>query len=157
MTERINILVVDDHALFRRGLVGLLLEVPEFNLIGEASTGREAVELSRRLEPDVVLMDVRMPDGSGVEALRVLKQELGVRVLMLTISSKNEDLMAAIEAGADGYLLKSMQPDELFWAIRQVVAGQAVLSPEITAAVMRAAARARKPQPHVSLSPWLDH
>lgn len=153
MCESIKILIVDDHALFRRGLVGILSEEPDFLLLGEADNGPEAVRLCQQLEPDVVLMDVRMPKGDGVEAVRALKPASQVRVLMLTISANDEDLMDALEAGADGYLLKSAEPDELGWAIRQVASGQAVLSPEVTAAVMQAAVRSRGYPSEVTLSP----
>ena len=152
MTNMIKVLVVDDHALFRRGVVELLREQPDFSLAGEAGSGPAALELSRRVQPDVVLLDVHMPGGGGVEAVRGLKQNLGLQVLMLTISEKNEDLLAAIEAGADGYLLKSAEPEELCRAIRQVAAGQSVLAPEVTAKVMHAAARTRSRQPPVDLS-----
>jgi DNA-binding NarL/FixJ family response regulator len=153
MTNMIKVLVVDDHALFRRGVVELLREQPDFSLAGEAGSGPAALELSRRVQPDVVLLDVHMPGGGGVEAVRGLKQNPGLQVLMLTISEKNEDLLAAIEAGADGYLLKSAEPEELCRAIRQVAAGQSVLAPEVTAKVMHAAARTRSRQPPVDLSP----
>lgn len=152
MTDTIKVLVVDDHALFRRGVVELLREQPDFSLVGEAGSGPEALKLSRQSKPDVVLLDVHMPGGGGVAAVRGLKQNPGLQVLMLTISEKNEDLLAAIEAGADGYLLKSAEPEELCRAIRQVVTGQSVLSPEVTAQVMHAAARAWSRQPQVELS-----
>lgn len=153
MTETIKVLVVDDHALFRRGVVELLREQPDFSLAGEAGSGPEALKLSRQLKPDVVLLDVHMPGGGGVEAVRGLKQNPGLRVLMLTISEKDEDLLAAIEAGADGYLLKGAEPEELCRAIRQVAAGQSVLSPEVTAKVMHHATRSWNRQPEVNLSP----
>jgi len=135
------------------GAAWLLREQSDFSLAGEAGSGPEALKLSRQLKPDVVLLDVHMPGGGGVEAVRGLKQNPGLRVLMLTISEKDEDLLTAIEAGADGYLLKSAEPEELCRAIRQVVAGQLVLSPEMTAKVMHAATRARSRQPQVDLSP----
>ena len=151
--ESIKVLVVDDHALFRRGVVDLLRDEPGFIPVGEARSGPEALELSGRLKPDVVLLDVHMPQGGGVDVVRDLKQNLDVYVLMLTISEKDEDLMAAIEAGADGYLLKGTEPDALCQAIRQVVAGRSILSPEITAKVMRAAVRGRSGQSTIKLSP----
>lgn len=153
MAEQIKILVVDDHALFRRGLMELLSHEPDFILVGEAHSGSEALRLSQELGPDVVLMDVRMPEGSGVEAVQTMKQDLELRVLMLTISAKDQDLMGAIQAGADGYLLKTAEPEELCQAIRQVASGQAVLSPEVTAAVMQAAGRSQSHESQVSLSP----
>ena len=112
MTESIKVLMVDDHALFRRGVVELLREQPDFTLVGEAGSGPEAVKLSRQLKPDVVLLDVHMPGGGGVEVVETLKQNLGLHGLMLTISEKDDDLMTAINVGADGYLHKSAYPDE---------------------------------------------
>lgn len=153
MTERIRILVADDHLLFQKGLAGLLSEREEFQLVGEASNGQEAVAISREVEPDVVLMDVHMPQGGGVEAVIALKQDPGPKVLMLTISDKDEDLMAAIEAGADGYLLKNTEPEQLYDSIRNVAAGRSVLSPEVTAPVMRAAAESLPSTATVELSP----
>jgi DNA-binding NarL/FixJ family response regulator len=152
MSEPIKILVADDHPLFRRGLVGLLSEQPDCVVIGEAGDGPGALELSREVQPDVVLLDVHMPGGGGLAVVGALKDS-GARVLMLTISDKDEDLMEAIAAGADGYLLKSAEPAELCWAIQQVAAGGAVLSPEVTATVMQAAVRGQDHQPGVSLSP----
>jgi DNA-binding NarL/FixJ family response regulator len=152
MPEPIKILVVDDHPLFRRGLTGLLSEQPDFRLVGEAGNGPEALALSRSSKPDMVLLDIHLPEGSGLEIIRSLKQDWGARVLMLTISAKDEDLLGAIQAGADGYLLKSAEPDDLCDAIRRVAAGQSVLSPEVTATVMQAAARTREGKAQVSLS-----
>jgi DNA-binding NarL/FixJ family response regulator len=153
VTRSIRILVADDHLLFRKGLVGLLSEREDFELVGEANNGQEAVALSRKVNPDLVLMDVHMPQGGGVEAVRTLNQDSDPRVLMLTISEKDEDLMAAIEAGADGYLLKNTDPELLYDAIRKVVAGHAVLSPEVTGPIMKAAARARPSTTGAELSP----
>jgi len=153
MPEPIKILVADDHPLFRRGLVGLLSEQADCMVVGEASSGPEAVELSRACQPDVVLLDVHMPGGGGVAVVDTLKQDVGTQVLVLTISDRDEDLMGAIEAGADGYLLKSAEPEELCHAIRQVAAGHAALSPEVTATVMRAAVRIQDHRPGPSLSP----
>jgi len=151
MSDSIRLLIVDDHALFRRGVAGLLREQPDFNVVGEADNGQAAVALSPKLNPDVVLMDVHMPGGDGLEAVRALKKMPAVAVLMLTVSDKDRDLMGALAGGADGYLLKSAEPEELFWAIRQVAAGKSILSPEVTARVMRAAA-VRSGQTAVSLS-----
>jgi DNA-binding NarL/FixJ family response regulator len=152
MANLIKILVVDDHALFRHGVVELLSDQQDFNLVGEAGNGPEALRLSRQLKPQVVLLDVHMPAGGGVEVVQALKQISGLHVLMLTISEKDEDLMAAIEAGADGYLLKSAEPDELCQAVRQVASGLSVLSPKITAKVMRTAAASWSQQAQIILS-----
>jgi two-component system nitrate/nitrite response regulator NarL len=138
MSEKIRVFVVDDHSLFRRGLVGLLAEQADLEVVGEAESGPQAVEGCLNCEPDVVLLDVHMPAGGGVEAVRAIKEGPGARVLMLTISERDEDLMGAIAAGADGYLLKSAEPDQLYRAIRRVAEGQGVLSPSVTLKVMNA-------------------
>jgi len=153
MSEPIKVLVVDDHTLFRRGVVDLLHDEPGFVPVGEAHNGPEALELSQRVQPDVVLLDVHMPGGNGVDVVQDLKQVSGLHILMLTISEKDEDLLAAIEAGADGYLLKGTEPDDLCRAIRQAAAGQSILSPQITAKVMRAAVYGWERSAQVSLSP----
>ena len=140
MSEPIEVIVVDDHILFRRGLVGLLSEQPDLRIVGEAGNGQDAVELVKQRQPDVVLMDVHMPGMDGIKAVKELKKGTNARILMLTISDKDEDLLSALAAGADGYLLKNTEPDQLYQAIRQAYAGQGVLSPEITAQVMKAAA-----------------
>lgn len=152
MTKPIRLLVVDDHHLFRRGLVGLLGEEPGFTIVGEASNGVDAVEMCRQLRPDVVLMDVNMPGGNGVDAALTLKRESDVKILMLTISDSDSDLLGALAAGADGYLLKNADLEQLSQAIWRVMAGQGSLSPEITARVMEAAARSHSQPSKVSLS-----
>ena len=141
MTEPIRLIIADDHALFRRGLVELLREQADFRIIGEAHSGPDAVELAKKNPADVVLMDVHMPEGSGIDAVRVLKRISTMRILMLTISSADESLLGAISAGADGYLLKSAEPAELCDAIRRVAAGGSYLSQDVARAVMRAAAQ----------------
>jgi DNA-binding NarL/FixJ family response regulator len=141
MTEPIRLIIADDHALFRRGLVELLREQADFRIIGEAHSGPDAVELAKKNPADVVLMDVHMPEGSGIDAVRVLKRISTMRILMLTISSADESLLGAISAGADGYLLKSAEPEELCDAIRRVAAGGSYLSQDVARAVMRAAAQ----------------
>lgn len=128
---------MDDHALFRSGLVSLLTSMPQFKIVGEASNGREALELIADKKPDVVLLDVNMPVMDGVETVRVLKKKERCRILMLTVSKHDEDLFGAITAGADGYLLKNASPDELASAISNVHAGLSVLSPDVTKRVMQ--------------------
>lgn len=136
--KRIRLVVVDDHALFRAGLINLLNQMPEMEVVGQAGDGKAALEEVGRANPDVVLLDIHMPVMSGVEAVRHLKQNETCRVLMLTISKHDEDLFGAIEAGADGYLLKSAEPDELRRAILWVAEGKSVLSPEVTKRVLQA-------------------
>jgi DNA-binding NarL/FixJ family response regulator len=140
---RIRLAVVDDHALFRAGLISLLNAIAEFQVVGEAGDGTAALEMVQSKRPQVLLLDVNMPGMSGVEvvrALRELPEASQPRILMLTISKSEEDLMGAIAAGADGYLLKSAEPDELRRAITLVHQGLSVLSPQITRQVMRAVA-----------------
>ena len=132
MKETISILLVDDHEVFRRGLVGLLADEPDIKLVGEASSGVEAVQLSQRLKPDVILMDVYMPGGTGIEAISKIKASTSAKILMLTVSEKNNDLLGAINAGADGYLLKNAKPAQLCKAIRDIASGKGALSPEVT-------------------------
>ena len=141
----IRLVVVDDHALFRAGLVGLLRDMDDFNVVGEAANGEEALKIIHHLHPDVVLLDVNMPGLNGIETVRSIrkaeKSEIGkTRILMLTISKHEEDLFEAISAGADGYLLKNVEPEELRKAVHQVVEGKGVLSPEVTQPVIRALA-----------------
>jgi DNA-binding NarL/FixJ family response regulator len=133
----LRVLIVDDHALFRRGLSGVLKQEEDIEVIGEAADGVEAVERALELVPDVVLMDVRMPKMSGIEATRHIKEaQPDVKVLMLTISDQEEDLFASVKAGASGYLLKEIPIDEVAGAIRSVWAGQSRLSPTVAAKLL---------------------
>ena len=138
MSTEIRIVVVDDHTLFRRGLVSLLSEMQSFQVVGEVSSGTEALDVIRNQHPDVVLLDVNMPELSGVETLVALrKANIQSPVLMLTISQHEEDLIGSIRAGANGYLLKNAEPETLRKTILDVVAGKSVLAPEITEQVFR--------------------
>jgi len=138
----LRLVVVDDHALFRRGLIGLLNDMPEFRVVGEAGNGREALPIIQTTEPDIVLLDVNMPEMDGIQTVEaVRKMHLPLHILMLTISQHEEDLMGAIRLGADGYLLKNTEPDDLRKSILRVAGGEGALSPEVTGAVMRALAR----------------
>ncbi len=129
----LRVLVVDDHALFRHGLIEVLRTAPDLVIVGEARDGMEAVEQAAALLPDVVLMDVRMPSVNGIEAARRIRAaQPATRVLMLTESEDEEDLYAAVRAGATGYLLKEVAIDEIADAIRAVAAGQAQMSPSMT-------------------------
>lgn len=138
----LRLVVVDDHALFRRGLIGLLEEMPGFQVVGQAGDGEQALPVIEQSRPDVVLLDLNMPRKDGIATLREVREKrLPVRVLMLTISQDDADLMDAIRAGADGYLLKNTEPDDLRKSILRVVEGQGALSPEVTAPVLRALSR----------------
>lgn len=148
----IRVVVVDDHALFRSGLISLLGDMGEFQVVGEAANGREALDVVRQTKPDIVLMDVNMPVMGGVETVRALKGHESCRIIMLTISKSDDDLLSAISAGADGYILKNASPDELKKAILQVHRGMGVLSPEVTRQVMTAVASGKTPQQDIGLS-----
>ncbi len=131
-TDRIRLLIVDDHPVVRDGLRGILEGSPEFEVVGEAGNGAEAVTRAQALRPDVVLMDLRMPDVDGVTAIKRLA-ELGVdaRVLVLTTYDTDSDVVPAIEAGATGYLLKDSPRGELLRAVRAAARGEAALSPSV--------------------------
>ncbi len=148
----IRLVVVDDHALFRAGLVSLLTSIPEFEIVGEAGDGRQALAVVREEKPDVVLLDVNMPVMGGVEMVEALQENDRPRILMLTISKHDEDLFGAIAAGADGYLLKNAEPDELRRAINLVADGKSVLSPEVTSRVLKAVSSSHGIPPDVALS-----
>jgi DNA-binding NarL/FixJ family response regulator len=138
----IRLVVVDDHALFRRGLIGLLADLPEFEVVGEAGNGQEALQVIERTKPDIVLLDVNMPVMDGIATVQALRaKHLPLHILMLTISQNEEDLFGAIKAGADGYLLKNTEPDELHRVLLHIARGERVLSPEVTGTVLKALSR----------------
>ena len=134
---RVRVLLVDDHALFRRGLQLILAPEPDIEVVGEAGDGAEAVARARELLPDVVLMDVRMIPGDGIAACAGIKEALpSAKVVMLTASEEESDLSAAIRAGASGYLLKEVPVEELARGIRAVHAGQPLVSPAMAAKLL---------------------
>src|SRR3990170_2199510 len=135
--KTVRVVVVDDHALFRAGLINLLNQMPEIEVVGEAGDGLAALDEVSRTHPDVVLLDVNMPNMGGVETVKALREDLACRILMLTISKHDEDLFGAIAAGADGYLLKSAEPEELHRSLLLVAEGKSVLSPEVTRRVFQ--------------------
>jgi two-component system NarL family response regulator len=135
--DRLRVLIVDDHALFRRGLQMVLAGEPDIEVIGEASDGAEAVEKAKALNPHVVLMDVRMPRRSGIEAASEIRAELPeAKILMLTMSDEEADLYEAIKAGASGYLLKEISIEEVPDAIRSVWSGQSRISPSMASKLL---------------------
>jgi DNA-binding NarL/FixJ family response regulator len=144
--SRVRVVLVDDHALLRQGISTILSAQPDLEVVGEASTGEEAIEVVRRLRPDVVCMDVEMPGIGGLEATRrlVADPEVTARVLMLTTFEREDYLLAALDAGASGFLLKNARPEHLVQGVRAIAAGDALLAPELTRAVIeRAVARDR--------------
>jgi DNA-binding NarL/FixJ family response regulator len=135
----ISLLIVDDHPVVRDGLRGMFESAGDFTVLGEASNGVEAVELTARLDPDVVLMDLRMPGGNGVDAIRELtRRGARSRVLVLTTYDTDSDTLPAIEAGATGYLLKDAPREELFTAVRAAADGRTVLSPAVASRLVTA-------------------
>lgn len=133
----VKVLIADDHPLVREGLRRILSLDPSVYLVGEAADGKEAVELARRTRPDVVLMDVNMPGMNGIEACRVIKEEVPeARVVALTIHDQEEYVLEFIRAGASAYLLKDVSPDGLLEAIHGVMRGESYLSPRLTARVL---------------------
>jgi DNA-binding NarL/FixJ family response regulator len=132
MGQAIKVLIVDDHAVVRAGLTGILAEEPGITIVGQAKDGLEAIEKALGLCPDVILMDIFMPRCTGLEALVTIKDRLpSARILILTISEREEDLLQALRFGAQGYLLKSATITEVADAVRMVAAGEAMLSPHI--------------------------
>ena len=131
--DTLNVVIVDDHPLFRRGLIQLLNTIPQFRLIGEASSGREGIALVQATRPDLLLLDLNMKDMSGQEVLKAVKAgDLDTRVVMITVSDQAEDLVAALRNGADGYLLKDMEPEMMVESLRAAAAGKLIISEALT-------------------------
>lgn len=144
-----RVLIIDDHPLFRRGVIQLIREASEFEVVGEASSGQEGIELAQKLDPDMILLDLNMRDMSGVDVLKVIKAGgSDARVVMLTVSDAEADLVASLRAGADGYLLKEMEPEDLIGKLREAAAGQVTLTERLTALLahsLRAESQPRDP------------
>jgi DNA-binding NarL/FixJ family response regulator len=129
----IRVLIADDHHVVRRGLVFFLRTQGEITIIGEAGNGKEAVELARSLNPDIILMDLSMPEMDGIEATKIIKNEQpDIKILILTSFSDQDHVLPALEAGASGYQLKDIQPDELVNCIKKVMNGENQLHPKAT-------------------------
>jgi two-component system nitrate/nitrite response regulator NarL len=134
----VRILVVDDHALFRIGLQGLL-ERRGIQVVGAVGSGQEGLQLARETSPDVVLLDLRMPQMDGLDVLRRMRRSgLRMPVVMLTTSGDERDLVEALRSGAQGYLLKDMEPDELVSALQEIMGGKLVVAPDMTRALVSA-------------------
>jgi len=149
----LRIVVADDQALVRAGFCGIVNATPGLTVVGEAGTGAEAVAVTRRTRPDVVLMDVRMPELDGIEATRQITGRDGgsaTRVLILTTFDLDEYVYAALHAGASGFLLKSTEPAELVSAIRVIAAGDALLAPSVTRRLVEEFTRRPVPQPRAA-------
>lgn len=155
--NRVRVLVADDRPIFRAGVQGMLRDFAEIDIVGEAMTGREAVERSRRLRPDVILMDLNMPEMGGIAATRAIKEEDPDRVILaLTVSEAEEDIVEMVAAGASGYVLKDIDPASLARCIQQAHEGRFQLADTLTRKViMRLAASLRRPR-HRLAEPLTD-
>ena len=137
MSEHVRVLIADDHPVVRTGLRGMLEGQPDLEVVGEAGDGEEAVKLTERLRPNVVLMDLRMPGTGGVAATAEIKERMpDAHVLVLTTYDSSADILRAIEAGATGYLLKDAPREELFRAVKAAAQGKPLLAPEVAAHLM---------------------
>ena len=147
-SEPQTILIVDDHPLFRKGVIQLIQAAPEFRFVGEAPSGTEGIALAHRLQPDMILLDLNMKDMNGVEVLRTLKDAgLDSRIIMLTVSDQAEDLMAALQAGADGYLLKDMEPEDLMQQLADAARGKITISERLTQLLVTSLREKGRPTP----------
>jgi two-component system nitrate/nitrite response regulator NarL len=152
----IRVLIIDDHSLFRSGIRLVLERQDDFELVGEAGSGLEGVKDAKRLNPDVILLDLHMPDLSGLETIPLLQDEApDAQIVMLTVSEDAEDLLEALRIGARGYLLKNIETDFLLQSIRRAAVGESVMSPHMAgklADAMRAPIKGAAPE-NVKLSP----
>ncbi len=153
---RIRILIVDDHAVVRKGLAMVLRLEPDFEVVGEAGDGHKAVELARTLQPDLVLLDLMMPGMGGEETAKALRAAVpNLRILILTGAELDEGVLDVLALGVDGYVLKDIEPNELAQAIRSVVHGEAYLHPAVARRVLDrlAVRKAPAPTPGLDLTP----
>jgi DNA-binding NarL/FixJ family response regulator len=136
--ESLTILIVDDHPVFRKGLRALLASMPGVELIGETNSGEESIHLAEQLQPDVILMDLQMPGGGGLPAIReIVQTSPHIRILVVTMFQDNDSVFAALRAGARGYILKDMDDEEITRAILPVGSGEAIFSPTIAERMMK--------------------
>jgi two-component system, NarL family, nitrate/nitrite response regulator NarL len=139
MSQGNRILIIDDHPLFRKGVAQLIAMAPHLDVVGEASTGELGVAMAKELEPDMILLDLHMTGMSGIETLKAIRDaDLDCRVVILTVSDNADDLVAAIRSGADGYLLKDMEPEDLLAAIDEALNGRTVIGERLNGLLARA-------------------
>ena len=135
--DPLRVLLVDDHVLFRKGIASIMSQKSEIEIVGEAGDGLEALEKTREIMPDIILMDIDMPRCNGIEATKLIKQEMPyVKIVMLTVSDNEKDLFEAIKSGAQGYLLKNLEPNDLFDMIRGASRGEAAISRSMAAKIL---------------------
>lgn len=154
MAEPIRILIADDHPLFREGVAATLAAAPDFEVVAQAGNGEEAVERTFELHPDMVLLDVNMPGIGGIAAAGQIAERLpDVRIMMLTVAEDTESLLAALKAGAHGYVLKGVSANELRTITRNVAAGEAYVTPTLAAEMLTEFSRPRAPDAFSTLTP----
>jgi DNA-binding NarL/FixJ family response regulator len=155
--DTIRVLIADDHQIFRDGLKALLLTAPDAEVVGEAATGQEAIRLAAESQPDVILMDLQMPDMDGIEATRhIVRTSPQINVLMVTMFEDDQSVFAAMRAGARGYVLKGAKHDEMLRAIRAASSGEAIFSPSIAARMMSFFAASRSVIPEEAFPELTD-
>jgi len=152
-----RVLLIDDHTLFRSGLE-TLLERHGIEVIAAVGDGREGIQKAKELAPEIILLDMRMPDMNGLEVLHALRKEaLDMPIVMLTTSNEEEDLVECLRSGAQGYLLKDMEPTELVTALRESVAGKTVVAPELAGVLARVVMQGdTQPEPHEASTPFSE-
>lgn len=147
-TGNTTVIIIDDHPLFRKGVADLIAMEPALRLVGEAADGESGVRLAQQTDPDLILLDLNMKGLDGLATLQRLRAaDLDARIIMLTVSDNEEDVLAALRAGADGYLLKDMEPEDLLTQLQQALEGHMVLSRGLTEHLMRAVRREHEPTP----------
>jgi two-component system nitrate/nitrite response regulator NarL len=130
---RQTVILIDDHPLFRKGLIQLLHTISDFEVVGEASNGKDGIALVRKIKPDLLLLDLNMKDMSGIDVLRQIRAtDLDTRIVMVTVSDQTSDLITALRLGADGYLLKDMEPEQMIASLASAAAGKIVVSDDLT-------------------------
>jgi two-component system nitrate/nitrite response regulator NarL len=147
VAETASVIIIDDHPLFRKGVADLIAMEPSLRLVGEAADGEAGLRLACELQPDLVLLDLQMKGIGGLETLRRLRETDGdARVVVLTVSDSEEDVVAALRAGADGYLLKDMEPEDILDSLRRATGGRLVISQPLTELLARALREESRPQ-----------
>jgi two-component system nitrate/nitrite response regulator NarL len=147
VAETASVVIIDDHPLFRKGVADLIAMEPSLRLVGEAADGEAGLRLVLELQPELVLLDLHMKGTGGLETLRRLREaDIEARVVVLTVSDSEEDVVAALRAGADGYLLKDMEPEDILDSLRRATAGRLVISQPLTELLARALREESRPQ-----------
>lgn len=151
--EKAKIMLVDDHALFRSGISSLLSDQPDLDVVAEAESGRQAIQIAEDIMPDLILMDINMPDGDGLEATKAIKDHIPyVKIVMLTASDDDDLLFEAIKAGAQGYLVKHLDPSPFLEEVRRQLNGEAAISGDVALKIIRAFSHHQSEPPQGALT-----